>query len=410
MDTKLRRRAVGVIAAVVLVVTTLAGIVGSAGVAGASVSNSQNLPPIYSNWAQNSTNWPCYATPSYACTNGGYATWVTSNPSGQWPWTQYGPGQASSNSYGLHNCTLYAAYRLMENGSGPLPNLGDAAQWASSADNDHFRVDQTPAVGSIAQWNQGGGGSGHVAYVESVDPGDSGITVTEDNYIPGGAQYFAGGYTAEVHITAGSAVWPANFIHIKDVSGGGVNAPPTITTLSHFFGAPGIAISISGSNFVGVTSVRFNGVAATIKLATDSQILTAVPDNATSGKLSVITPGGQVSAQFRVERASDINGDGNSDIVMAVAAAGGKVNYLYGLSQGNGHFLLQSAVGLQAQPKPVFVTTGDINGDGNSDIVMAVAAAGGKVNYLYGLSQGNGHFLLQSAVGLQGVSAPVATI
>jgi len=85
VDTKLRRRAVGVIAAVVLVVTTLAGIVGSAGVAGASVSNSQHLPPIYSYWAQNLTNWPCYATPSYACTQGGYS--AAAAESSGWPWS-----------------------------------------------------------------------------------------------------------------------------------------------------------------------------------------------------------------------------------------------------------------------------------------------------------------------------------
>ena len=226
MDTVLKRKAVGVLAAVLLAVTSLVGIVGivgSAGVAGASVSNSQNLPPIYSNWPQNSTNWPCYATPSYACTQGGYS--AAAAESSGWPWSEYGGGNASYNTYGPHNCTLYAAFRLADNGLGDPGALGNAAQWASDAAAKGFAVDQTPAVGSIAQWNAGGGGDGHVAYVESVDPGGTGITITEDNYVPASAANFPGGYTAEVHITAGSSVWPANFIHFNDQGVGG--PPPT---------------------------------------------------------------------------------------------------------------------------------------------------------------------------------------
>jgi surface antigen len=224
----LRRRAISVLAAGLLVVTALVGIVGSAGVAGASVSNSQNLPPIYSNWAQNSTNWPCYATPSYGCTQGGYS--AAAAESSGWPWSEYGGGNASYNSYGPHNCTLYAAFRLAENGLGDPGALGNAAQWASNAAAKGFAVNQTPAVGSIAQWNAGGGGDGHVAYVESVDPGGTGITITEDNYVPTSATYFPGGYTAEVHITAGSSVWPANFIHFKDGGGG---SPPNGSYVSY---------------------------------------------------------------------------------------------------------------------------------------------------------------------------------
>jgi len=80
-------------------------------------------------------------------------------------------------------------------------------------------------VGSIAQWNAGGGGDGHVAYVESVNYNSlgkvTGITVTEDNFMPEpGYGNLNGGYTAEIHITAGSSVWPANFIHAKDQNPG----------------------------------------------------------------------------------------------------------------------------------------------------------------------------------------------
>ena len=56
--------------------------------------------------------------------------------------------------------------------------------------------------------------------MEFVDAGASGITITEDNFVPATATGFPGGYTAEIHITSGSAVWPANFIHFP-TSGAG---------------------------------------------------------------------------------------------------------------------------------------------------------------------------------------------
>ncbi len=83
--------------------------------------------------------------------------------------------------------------------------LGDASQWATNATkpipkSQGVTVNQTPTVGSIAQWNSVSGSDGHVACVESVDPGGVGIAISEDNFVPGSAQYFPGGYTAIIHI------------------------------------------------------------------------------------------------------------------------------------------------------------------------------------------------------------------
>ena len=102
----------------------------------------------------------------------------------------------------------------------------NASNWYNAANADNIRVNETPAVGSIAQWNAGGGGDGHVAYVESVSYNSSGtvtaITITEDNFMPETGQgSLDGGYTAEVQITAGASVWPANFIHAKDKTSSG---------------------------------------------------------------------------------------------------------------------------------------------------------------------------------------------
>jgi surface antigen len=200
----------------------------------ASVSNSQDPPPVYSNWSKNPTNWPCYATPSYACAQGGYDN--SSALASGWPNTYYGRGKASTNAYGMHNCTLYAAYRLEQNGFQDPGNWGNASNWAKAASGDHILVNQTPAVGSIAQWNAGGRGDGHVAFVESVSYDGAGavtgITISEDNFMPEtGYGSLNGGYTAEIHITAGARVWPANFIHAKDQTtpawGSATEAPGT---------------------------------------------------------------------------------------------------------------------------------------------------------------------------------------
>jgi surface antigen len=188
---------------------------------GASPVTSPNQPPIYSNWPKNASNWPCFATPSYSCATGGYDPTVNGrgtpgNRAGDWAWREYGPGKASSNSYGYHNCTLYAAWKLEQAGVTDPGNLGDAAQWASKAWAKGILVNQTPTVGSIAQWTSGAGGSGHVAYVESVNSSGSAITISEDNFLSeSGYGSLDGGYTAQVHITSNSSVWPANFIHFE---------------------------------------------------------------------------------------------------------------------------------------------------------------------------------------------------
>jgi len=59
----------------------------------------------------------------YTCVDPAYAAWLA-NPSG-WAWKYYGPW-GSTNSYGYHNCTTYAAFRLMENGL-PYPGWSDNA-------------------------------------------------------------------------------------------------------------------------------------------------------------------------------------------------------------------------------------------------------------------------------------------
>ena len=143
------------------------------------------------------------ADPGYSCTTAGYAGQNTG-----WWGAKYGAGWASSNAFGLHNCTLYAAYRIAQNGVGNPGWSDNANGWARKAAAAGTMVNQNPAVGTVAQWN--GGSAGHVAYVEVVTA--SYIEITDDNY--------GLNYTDRWRINFGSPAWPDNFIHFRDQGAG----------------------------------------------------------------------------------------------------------------------------------------------------------------------------------------------
>lgn len=67
---------------------------------------------------------------------------------------------------------------------------------------------------------------------------------------------------------------------------------PVITSFSPASGSAGDVIAISGTNFSGVTSLRFNGVAANFTVQSATQITATVPQGCGSGLISVQTAGG----------------------------------------------------------------------------------------------------------------------
>jgi len=73
-------------------------------------------------------------------------------------------------------------------------------------------------------------------------------------------------------------------------------AAPTITVFSPTAGPAGAIVTIKGTNFTGVTSVKFNGTAASITSSTATQIITSVPAGVTTGKITVTTPGGTTTS------------------------------------------------------------------------------------------------------------------
>lgn len=97
----------------------------------------------------------------------------------------------------MRQCVSYAAWRLASSGH-PLSNArnrwGSALQWDDTARSLGFAVNNSPTVGSVAQWNPGeaspllpggrftAGPYGHVAYVTAVY-GDGSVQVAQYNAV-----------------------------------------------------------------------------------------------------------------------------------------------------------------------------------------------------------------------------------
>ena len=147
------------------------------------------------------TPWECSATNSFACTEfAGYSAADTG-----YTWLEQWYGATWGVAPDGHNCTRYVAYRMAQAGiPQPATNFGDAQFWDTAVKAEYgsaVSVQQTPVVGSIAQWE-----SGHVAYVDDVTYANGIWTAytSEDN--------FNTNVTARDVIVQGDSDRPSNFI------------------------------------------------------------------------------------------------------------------------------------------------------------------------------------------------------
>ncbi len=73
--------------------------------------------------------------------------------------------------------------------------------------------------------------------------------------------------------------------------------PPRISSFTPTHGSAGVTVTISGTHLSDAASVAFNGVAAAgFTVLSDTAITAVVPGNASSGKLTVKTPGGAATS------------------------------------------------------------------------------------------------------------------
>ena len=119
----------------------------------------------------------------------------------------YKNGSQSIDKWRMYSrqCTSFAAFRLSGVNGFELPGAyGNAGEWGYRARREGYRVDNTPAIGSIA-WSTAGG-YGHVAWVSNV-MGDN-IEIEEYNYD------YKGNYNKRI-VKANKMT---GFIHFKDLS------------------------------------------------------------------------------------------------------------------------------------------------------------------------------------------------
>src|SRR5207245_11068305 len=73
-------------------------------------------------------------------------------------------------------------------------------------------------------------------------------------------------------------------------------SPPTISGFTPASGPVGTSVSISGTNFTGASAVAFNGLSAGFSVSSATSIAATVPSGATTGPISVTTPGGTTAS------------------------------------------------------------------------------------------------------------------
>jgi len=148
-----------------------------------------------------------------------------------------------------------------------------------------------------------------VSFSPTNSPPGTTITITGQNLLGTTNVTFNGTpatFTAPTNNTSFQAIVPTNFstgpIVVTSPAGTAVSsglfyAAPIVTGFSPTHGLPGTNVTITGSNFLGVTSVKFNGQTATFTPPTNNTILkTVVPASAQSGVITVIGPAGTNSS------------------------------------------------------------------------------------------------------------------
>jgi surface antigen len=203
--------------------------------------------------------------------------------------------------YAGHNCTNYAAYRMVRSGlanTRPWTGSGNATNWGSAMSRI---TNGTPAVGAVAWWRAGvkpAGSAGHVAYVERVVSASE-IIVSMDSWH---------GDFSWARVTRTSGGWPSGFVHFNDVRLRNTVAPrvtgtakvgstltvspgtwtPTPTTLSYQWLAGGAAIAGATKTTFVPTSAQI-GKALTVRVSVSGLGYPAA--TAISAATTVVQPG-----------------------------------------------------------------------------------------------------------------------
>ncbi|HYC86212.1 MAG TPA: IPT/TIG domain-containing protein [Chryseosolibacter sp.] len=122
-------------------------------------------------------------------------------------------------------------------------------------------------------------------------------------------------------------------------------ATPSIVSISPEFGKAGDEVLINGRNLNQVTEVHFNTVNAPMKTKANDMIVVDIPEGATTGKISLLYPGGVVESEedFAVEiepvvvSVSDFE-EADAETRWGKAEDAGEIQTSAITAEGDGHF------------------------------------------------------------------------
>ena len=168
---------------------------------------------------------------------------------------------------------------------------------------------------------------------------------------------------------------------------------PSLSYIKPNSASPGSVVTIIGSNLNGASSVLFNGVNAHVLGDTAGSVTAVVPYNAPTrdGAATVTTSGGTGSIPFHVEPLISFRGDfaGNGRTDSVYVYPSGDIVWTF-LSNGDGSYMAKSySLGSGFDAAGGYWMTGDINGDGKADLIYVYPA--GDIVWTF-LSNGDGSY------------------
>jgi len=266
-----------------------------------------STPAAVTTTTQVATTAPVITAPTNVTAGqSGYAASIANLPAGTtYVWTVSGgtvdSGDGTSSISFTPAASGSVSFSVVATTSGDDPSVaGTATSTIVAAPTITSFVASTATITAGATDNLTGvfaGGAGVITPGNLPDTSSTPVTVTPSVNTT---------YTLTVTNIAGTSVTMTASVNVAAAV-----PSPTITGFAPTSGGVGASVTLTGTNFTGTTGVKFNGVAVVSPTINSATSITAtVPASATTGPVSVTTPGGIATSvgNFTVVAAPAITG------------------------------------------------------------------------------------------------------